>query len=434
MTSHGIENQTKKATPNVSHDIIIVGGGLHGCLTALAILHLHPETRLIIIEAEPVLGGSHTWSFFPHHVPKDALPWVDPLIEKTWRSHRVAFPAFKRILSNAYSSITSDRLNQVTQRAFNRSPFSRLLCGATAVVLKRHSVTLASGETLHADLVLDARGQRDETSFPDAGVQKFFGIEATVQPLNKQLPDRQDRPHSAADTRGIFAKNSTTEETKIPCLMDARVAQHDGYRFFYTLPLKPNRWLVEETFFSDGPVLDLQASRDRIDEYLRKQGFRIVEVHREEQGKLSMPWRKPPLPSLGPIELGLRGGWFHPATGYSTIQGIQVARLFASHAPSPPPPSEILSLRRKMDGRSRFFLFLNWMLFRASHPSERWRLMQRFYRFSEPLMDRYYARRLAAQDPYLLLFWRPPDLDIFRIVPARWRDGILQHLEKTSRR
>ena len=43
--------------------------------------------------------------------------------------------------------------------------------------------------------------------------------------------------------------------------MDATVPQVDGYRFFYVLPLAPDRLLVEDTYFSDSTHLDVAQLR-----------------------------------------------------------------------------------------------------------------------------------------------------------------------------
>jgi lycopene beta-cyclase len=98
----------------------------------------------------------------------------------------------------------------------------------------------------------------------------------------------------------------------------------------YVLPLDPQRVLVEDTRYSDGPLLDRDALRARVHEYIASQGWRVRECLREEQGVL-------PIALAGDIDAfwqhsggdvprsGLRAALFHPTTGYS-LPGCRRAR------------------------------------------------------------------------------------------------------------
>jgi lycopene beta-cyclase len=48
------------------------------------------------------------------------------------------------------------------------------------------------------------------------------------------------------------------------------------------------------------------------------------------------------------------------------------------------------------------------MLFRAGSPSQRFRVLERFYGLPEPSIRRFYAGRLAASDKMRLLAGKPP--------------------------
>lgn len=413
MKDQEIENRRNENSGCCNeYDYLIVGGGLHGSLAALAILHNSPHARIALIEKERELGGSHTWSFFPHHIDPEAEPWFTDLIFKAWSAHQVLFPGFHRELFSGYASITSKSLHRVVTERVEGSMNGEVIFGDPAVRLASDRVVLKSGSVLRGRFVLDGRGQPEDEGFQGAGVQKFYGVEAKVELVDK--------------TRLGFDPSQ-------PCLMDATVKSWDGYRFFYILPFAADRWLVEETFFSDDADFDNGESRKRIERYLFKRGVRLIEVLREESGALVMPWRNPApcgdaclmghqagASYRSPFKLGLRGGWYHPATGYSSVQGVEVAILLGKYAPHAPPGEEIRALRRDLARRSRFMRFLNWMFFRAVHPGKRLHLMERFYGFSEELIDRYYACRPGLFDPWMLLFWRPPNPRFFKILPEKW--------------
>jgi lycopene beta-cyclase len=42
--------------------LVIAGGGLAGCLAALAIAERRPDVPLLVLEAEDRFGGDHVWS------------------------------------------------------------------------------------------------------------------------------------------------------------------------------------------------------------------------------------------------------------------------------------------------------------------------------------------------------------------------------------
>jgi lycopene beta-cyclase len=254
-------------------------------------------------------------------------------------------------------------------------------------------VRLASGEIVPGRLVVDGRGRADTRHFA-VRWQKFLGLELDLH-----------RPH------GLDA----------PVLMDATVEQLDGYRFLYVLPLAPRRVLVEDTCYSDGPELAVEALRDRVLDYARSQDFAVAGVAREEAGVL-------------PIVLGgdVRAFWSaaagdaprsgmsamlcHHTTGYTLPEAVQVAERVAV-APQLESASVARTLRDYALVRwreQRLFRLLNRLMFEAAEPGMRWRTLQHFYRLPEPVIARFYAGRPSATDALRVLSGRPP----VRLGPA----------------
>src|SRR5690606_28830801 len=92
----------------------------------------------------------------------------------------------------------------------------------------------------------------------------------------------------------------------------------------------PDRVLVEDTFYSDTPSLDLPARRAAIAAYAARLGLSVQSVEREERGVL-------PIVLGGDIDallahgesdvpkVGVRAGLFHMTTGYSLPQAVALA-------------------------------------------------------------------------------------------------------------
>ena len=361
-------------------DVLLVGGGLASGLIALRLAQRRPQLDVTLIEQDDRLGGEHTWSFHASDLGSAQREWIEALVVQSWPAYDVEFPGFRRRIPGGYSSLTSARLRE----AVTAQPRVTIRLGARAASLTASDVVLESGERLAAACVVDGRGS--ETPGSDVAYQKFLG-----QDLELAEPHRLE----------------------VPLLMDARVPQLDGFRFFYLLPWSERTLLVEDTRYSDTPDLDREALRRAIADYAVARGFRVSAVLREEVGVLPIPlaadrdWRDRP---AGAARVGVRAGLFHATTGYSLPQAVGLADAIAELPQLTTAAIERVarerSRRASRDGR--FFRFLNRMLFRAAAPGERRRVFEHFYGLPDGLIHRFYAGRLRFGDRLRILAGRPP--------------------------
>jgi len=363
-------------------DLVLVGGGLQGGLLALAVLERNPGARVALVERGPRVGGNHTWSFHAGDVPAAAERVVEPLIDASWPAYDVAFPGLERTLASPYRTISSARFATVVEERFARAPGSLLLTGTGASDVQPDSVTLDDGRRIQAPLVIDARGPERASLGTVAGYQKFVGLELELE--------------------------ATSPVTR-PMLMDARVPQTDGFRFFYVLPLAERRVLVEDTYFADGSRLDVPALRSEVLAYAGRQGLRVARVLREETGVLPLPVRGlGEAPSASPLSAGYGGGFFHPVTGYSFPVALRVALHVAKHLGPGAFGREWDALLGEHRRQFRFGAHLNRLLFRAFRPEDRWNVLERFYRLPEPTIRRFYALTTTPTDRLRIFCGRPP--------------------------
>jgi lycopene beta-cyclase len=108
--------------------------------------------------------------------------------------------------------------------------------------------------------------------------------------------------------------------------------------------------------------------------------------------------------------VGLRAPLFHPVTGYSLPEAAALADDIAT---APELTSSAIAERVRARVRRRwreggFLRTLNRMMFLAAEPAERYRVLQRFYRLPEPLIERFYAGRLNLADRMRILTGVPP--------------------------
>lgn len=375
----------RQPSADVEYDLLLVGGGLASGLIALSCLARSPGMKLALLERDASLGGNHTWCLHPNDVPEHAARWLQPLLVHSWDGYDVRFPGLSRRLSGRYAAVTSERLDAVLQRAFAGAPNAALGLGAQVQALGEHRVELTDGRVFRARLVIDARGPLPQALQGRTGYQKFLGLELEL------------------------AQDSGLER---PILMDACVEQRDGFRFFYVLPLAPNRLLVEDTAFSRDARLDPGAARSAVLDYAQRFG-RVRRVVREERGLLPMTFRSE-VASLDqrPLLAGYRAGLFHPATGYSFPIALRFATALAQELAAPNgafEPGDALG--PLLDAHRSQFAYaerLNWLLFHGFLPDQMWRVFERFYRLPEPLIHRFYALELTRADRARILLGAPP--------------------------
>lgn len=258
--------------------------------------------------------------------------------------------------------------------------------------MRPDAVRLDDGTTLRARAVIDARGPSATSSHLTLGWQKFLGLELQLT-----------APHGLT----------------CPTLMDACVDQLDGYRFVYLLPFAPDRVLVEDTYYADSTELETEQLRARIASYAARRGWQVREVVREEHGVLPILLEGEPEKlwdeAAGVSRAGVAAALFHPTTGYSLPEALRLAekieRFLARRRTDFDAPMLFDVVRTHAMRRWRagaYFRLLNRLLFRAADPAQRWRVMQRFYTLSEPLIARFYAGRLRWRDQLRIVVGRPP--------------------------
>lgn len=377
--------------------IAILGGGLAGSLIALAMARHRPELRVRLIERGARLGGNHVWSFFASDLADDpagepagdlaerSRALVEPLIAARWDGYDVHFPGFSRRLAAPYASVTSARLDTALRAAL---PPSAILTGSEVRGIDGSQVLLADGRTIGAGAIIDARGA-GALPHMAGGWQKFAG-----QLLRTRAPHGLERP----------------------VVMDARVEQVGGYRFVYALPFSPDTVFVEDTYYADDPALDLPVLRERIAAYAQGSGWQVEAVEYEETGVL-------PVIAAGDFEAfwaagdcgadlraGARAALIHPLTSYSFPDAVRFAMYLTTL-------DKFSGIGLGRAGHAwaanhwrggRYYRMLTRMLFAAAPPEARWRVLERFYRLPEPLVERFYAGRSTLPDRARLLAGRPP--------------------------
>ena len=369
-------------------DMIIVGAGLSGLLTAWRCLDVNPDLQIEIIEASDKIAGDHTWSFNLTDVAEGLREWIDPFIAYRWDSYDVKFPKRERTLDITYCTGNSDTVRKCVQPHIESGRLAVRLNTSVETLGPDH-VVLKDGEKLAATCVLDARGfEPNEDVF--LGYQKFVGHVIKTK-----------KPHGV----------------ERPIIMDATVPQLGGYRFVYCLPYSETELLVEDTYYTDGPELHSQEVDARIGEYIRENiTVDAYETVRREKGVLPITLAADIFSyDSDSFKIGIRGGYFHAVTGYSFPDALRMAQYLSQplsekkwwRLPDDWEERSVEANEEKINSE-RFLRLLNRMLFRAAKPEERYSVLQRFYGLNQGLIERFYAGTLTRRDKARILIGKPP--------------------------
>ncbi|MEO0730098.1 MAG: lycopene beta-cyclase CrtY [Pseudomonadota bacterium] len=373
-------------------DVILVGGGLSAGLIARALSGINNRAtagaeqpgplRILIVDRANEIAGNHTWSFHQTDVTPDHDAWLAPIVSARWATQETRFPTYKRPLDIGYRAIASQSF-AVLVRAL---PGVATLTDTRVVSLANDHIVVDGGQRLTAPCIIDCRGAVADTGLT-VGYQKFVGLEIELE-----------EPHGLAR----------------PVIMDADLTQIDGYRFMYLLPFDQTRLLVEDTYYSDYPALEIDDVSARIRTYVGNAGWRIKRFVRDEAGvlpivlagKLQHVW-----PDRDPIpRAGMRAGLFHQTTGYSLPLAVETAHRLAALPALTTRAAEatVRTLARDTWNAQAYFRLLNRTMFVAPEPLRRRRIFERFYKLSPGLIGRFFAGQLRAHDKLRLLTGRPP--------------------------
>lgn len=374
-------------------DFAIIGGGLAGCLTFLALKHKLPGLRVHLFEAEGTVCGNHTWSFHETDIKAanksgELEAWLRPCISRTWREQEVHFPEYSRVLSNPYHSIFShDLAAKVTAMGRESIHTHHRLTRIQKTEQDLYQLHFADAPPVQTHSYLLARGWQELPADLPVGWQKFVGLEVQLH-----------NPHGLQRV----------------ILKDACQPQIDGYRFFYTLPLSEKTLLIEDTYYSNHALLKTERIEKEIHAYAERKGWQIESVLRRETGALPLYLKIPPareatLENQGP-SLGAESVLVHPVTGYTTPYTLRaIDKIVCDSSLTVPAMKRALTQMQKNESRRLYyFTILNRMLFLAAKNETRYKVLEKFYRFPEPIIDRFYSGEVTVMDRLRILTGKPP--------------------------
>ena len=282
--------------------VVIAGGGAAGCLAALALARHRPDVPVLIVEERERFGGHCFHHLFVDEVDGKAQALLAGIEGHRWPGFYLAFPGLARNLKGAIGGFEPDALHSAMIGALRPDQY-RL--GTKVVAVREDALVLDGGETIKAEGALDARGAANLSM-----LDLLYETRVERQ-IRTKAPHRLDRP----------------------LLIDATIEQNLGFGFIQAFPIAEDRLRIAKLLVSERAAPD-EAADARLDHYLLLRGWRTAKV--EDRCGLARPlpmggdfaafWR---IGGARVAKLGLRGGFFNPATGRTLADAARNAMLLA---------------------------------------------------------------------------------------------------------
>jgi lycopene beta-cyclase len=288
-------------------DYVIAGAGASGLLLADAILRepaLNDKT-LLLLDRAPKTTNDRTWCFWE----RGDNPLED-VIHRRWSKLGV--------------------FGDGVARVFDPVPYRyKMLRGIDFYQHMDARVGDASRVTRLYGQISDLRQGADSASVTIDG--RTLTGRFVFNSLPPPLPDGAQHHNLLQHFMGwVIETEDDRFDPDVATLMDFRIAQPDGTRFVYVLPLDARRALVEFTVFS-GALLEraeyVRALRDYIEGTLKIDEFRIAH---DEFGVIPMTDAPYPRGGGSVMNIGTAGGATKPSTGYTFLRAQRQARKIAA--------------------------------------------------------------------------------------------------------
>ena len=352
--------------------VLIAGGGIAGCLAALALARLRPDVPLMIVDERDRFGGQGFHHLFQAELDESERALAAILVERGWPGFYVAFPDLNRKLKGPLGDFGPDALHRAMIATLRPDQF-RL--GTRIVAVRPDALELDGGETIRARGAIDARGPANLSMLDllyETRVERIVRLKA---------PHRLDRP----------------------LLADATVEQSFGFGFVQAFPIDHDRLRIAKVLVSERAQSD-EAAAARLEYYLLMRGWSVAD---------STPCTAParPMPSGGDFgafwriggarvaKLGLRGGFVQPATGRTAPDALRNALLLAAQRDfSGEALHDAFEEQAKQQWRRRELQRSFVAAFAATAPTERRSLVERIYRLDPGTILRFHSERPGILD------------------------------------
>ncbi|MEO0635920.1 MAG: lycopene cyclase family protein [Pseudomonadota bacterium] len=360
--------------PRTDADVLIVGGSLANCLSALWLTENRPNTLIGLVDAAPKLLAGRQWLFFDCSVPRAQYRGLRPYISKRWNSYQLCAGGAGPISGSlAMSLIDGDRM----RAALEAAPRIEVLERGHVTAVANDAVELGGEDLVSAPLVLDGRPVRNHRSMllQQAHVCTF--------------------EISCATPHGV----------DVPVLMHFDADEQDQPSYLQILPTNGTSLMVDVVRLSEEQQPDAEAAKASILRYGLRAGIAVSDV------RLVRQWSEPFLTGLQAqmfakfakrkaVPTGQAALLSHPTTLSPVVAAAELAAAISqlediSTEAAMPIVAEMM---QRYHGQYEYFYQLNQTILEPGSPQFAMELYEHLHGLPESLIERFYRGDCRSRD------------------------------------
>lgn len=278
-----------------TYDYIIAGMGAAGLSLAMRLKTSNiPFNKILLIDKDLKNKNDRTWCFWT----KDADAWYHSIVYRKWSQFEFISQDFRKV--------------------FELNPYSYFMIRG----IDFYSYCI---EELKEDIRFDIRTEEIRGLSSEHNLGVLQTINSTYQAkylfnsaFRNNLIHKNDINYVQHFKGWVIETTDNFFDVNLPVFMDFRTSQYQDCRFYYLIPLGPNRALVEYTGFSPNALPSEEYDKKLhhyIENMLNIKDYNIVEREYGEIPMMESDYVNPYGPQV--INIGTAGGSSKASTGYT---------------------------------------------------------------------------------------------------------------------
>ncbi|MEM1364678.1 MAG: lycopene cyclase family protein [Pseudomonadota bacterium] len=363
-------------------DVLIVGGSLSNCLTALWMAEERPDILIGLVDAEPSLLQDRQWVFFDNTVPQHLYRRLRNYVTQRWHGYETRGASGKKQGQLSISRLCGNRV----AKSIEASPRIEVLSSAEVTAVATDAIELSGVDLISAPLILDGR------------------------PLEPHRSMKFGQRHGCE----FRLRCATPHELQHPVLADTSVDQSNGFAFLQTTPMSETDLAITYVCANREEAMDAEAAKSAILRHAVAEGLSVTNARQ------TMQWSDPLLTGLDrsifanfvlrkAVPTGQAALLYHPTTLSPVVAAAHTAHNFAqtNELSTDAVMSVLAEQMATAHGQHIFHHELNAQILDSQTPDFGVQLLEHIHSLPESLITRFYSADCRSRDRVRISMVRP---------------------------
>ncbi|MEN0088785.1 MAG: lycopene cyclase family protein [Pseudomonadota bacterium] len=370
-TEQAFDAETHSAKTDA--DVLIVGGSLANCLSALWMAQANPNLLIGLLDFGSSLLENQDWLLLDDCISARQLRRLQPYISKNWHSVATASSSGKTVHSLACSLVSGEKIRSYLEA----SPRIEVLPKAKVTAVAPTAVEISSDDLVTAPLVLDGRPVRNHRSMSHAHTH-HFEFQLTLA-----------RPHGLQQ----------------PILMDTSQGQLKGFNYMQTVPLSIHNVFVAHVLTDENPGGDVELAKAAVLRHAVSSGWAVADakLHHQSSEPFLTDLNRDVFTTFArrkAVPMGQAALMSHPTTLDPLVAACRMAEVMLSleNIDTENAMAEVVALMKQTHANHQFHWELNQQIADPSQPEFGSELFNYLSTLPDSLLTRFYSADCRSRD------------------------------------